>query len=555
MSDKIWFKSYAPNTPEEINPAAYSSLVDLFEQVCVRFKNLPAVTNFGTSLTYAELDELSRDFAAYLQQELGLVKGDRFAIMLPNVLQYYVAMFGALRAGLAVVNINPLYTAAEIITEVTDAKVEHMIVLANFAHTVEKAWPSMAMKRVIVTDIGDLFPFPKSLLFNVVTRFVKKGVPTYHVPESVSFKKALAQGKNYSFSREVLTSEDIAFLQYTGGTTGVPKGAVLTHGNIVANVEQALAWIKSSGLEEGKEVIIAPLPLYHIFSLTVCAFCFLNLGGNAVLITNPRDIIGFIKELAKTPFTVLVGINTLFNAMNQRPEITKLSFAHVKLVITGGMGLQQAVAETWHMLTGNWILQGYGLTEASPIVTINPTNISGFNGSIGLPLPSTDVKILDEQGQEVPLGEEGELCVKGPQVMRGYWNNDQETRAVFTADGWLRTGDMAKLDEKGFVYLIDRKKDMIIVSGFKVYPNEVENVIVTHPGVREAAVVGVINGASGEVVKAFVVRKDPHLTAEEVIAFCRESLTRYKVPHLVEFVDELPKSYVGKILRRELKKN
>lgn len=553
MHPKIWLKNYPLNAPEEINPDAYTSLADLFEQVCSQFGDQTAVSNFGSRLSYTQLDKLSRDFAAYLQQELGLQKGDRFGIMLPNVLQYYVAMFGALRAGLIVVNINPLYTAPELIEEIMDAKAETLIVLANFAQTVEKAWPHTPLKRVLITQIGDLFDFPKSWLYNTVARYVKKMVPQYHIQEAIPFKEALARGKRLDFNKIPLTTEDVAYLQYTGGTTGIPKGAVLTHGNIVANVEQATAWVRTSGLEEGKEIIIVPLPLYHIFSLTVCAFCFLKLGGHAVLITNPRDIPAFIKELARIPYTVLVGINTLFNALLQRPQFRQLSFSSLKLVVTGGMALQKAVADAWFEATGNIIVEGYGLSEASPIVTINPTQLGRFTGSIGLPISSTDVAIRDSAGQDLPIGEEGELCVKGPQVMRGYWNNEVETRLVFTPDGWLKTGDIAKLDADGFVYIVDRKKDMIMVSGFKVYPNEVEAVLVSHPGVLEAAVIGVPGAASGEIVKAFIVRKDPALTESALIAFCRERLTRYKVPHLMEFVNELPKSNVGKILRRELR--
>ncbi len=555
MTQKIWLKNYPPGVPEEIDLQVYSSLADFFTQTCQRYKDHTAVSNFGSTLTYQQLEQLSKQFAAYLQQELGLQKGERLAIMLPNVLQYYVAMFGALCAGLVVVNVNPLYTAPELVEELLDAKVETLIVLANFAHTVEKAYERLPLKQVIVTEIGDLFSFPKSWVFNNVARYIKKMVPNYHIPAAISFKHALARGKHMRLQPVDLTQEDVAYLQYTGGTTGTAKGAILTHGNILANIEQATIWVKTSGLKDGEEIIIVPLPLYHIFSLTVCAFCFLKLGGHAVLITNPRDIPQFIKQLARVPYSVLVGINTLFNALLQHPELKQLSFSKLKLVITGGMPLQQVVADNWHKATGNFILEGYGLTEASPIVTVNPTNIKGFNGSIGLPLSSTDVEIRDvaTDDRTLALGEEGELCVKGPQVMRGYWNNEAETRQAFTQDGWLKTGDIARLDAEGFVYIVDRKKDMILISGFKVYPNEVEAVLASHPGVREAAVIGVANDVSGEAVKAFVVKKDPALTVESILAFCRERLTRYKIPHQIEFVPGLPKSNVGKILRRELR--
>lgn len=553
MSDKFWLKNYPPMVEQEINIDTYSSLVDLFEKTCALFARHPAICNFGTQLTYTQIDKLSEDFAAWLQQELGLEKGDRIAIMLPNVLQYYVAMIGALRAGLVVVNVNPLYTASELAHQLTDSGATVILVMTNFAHTLEAALPNTPIKHVIVTKIGDLFSFPKSVIFNLASRFTKRGVPSWHLPGAIPFKKTLKRGGQLQVQKIILNHQDIAFLQYTGGTTGVAKGAVLTHGNIVANTEQATAWIKSSGLKEGKEIILVPLPLYHIFSLTVCSFCFLKLGGTAVLITNPRDMPALLKVLAKTPYTVFVGINTLFNALLQQPNFAKLSFKTLKLVVTGGMPLQKATAEKWRDITGVSILEGYGLTEASPIITINPTDKIAFKGSIGLPVPSTDIAVRDENNHDVPVGEAGELCVRGPQVMHEYWHNEEETRLAFTEDGWLKTGDIARFDTDGFLYIVDRKKDMISVSGFKVYPKEVEAVIAEHPKVKEVAVIGVPSEASGEAVKAFIVRKDPNLTAHDVMTFCRENLTRYKVPHLVIFMDELPKSNVGKILRRELK--
>jgi long-chain acyl-CoA synthetase len=543
MPQKFWVKSYPLGVPADIDTNAYVSLVDLFEETATRFAQQTAVSNFGSQLTYAALNSLSRDFAAWLQQKSGLKKGDRIAIMLPNTLQYYVAMIGALRAGLVVVNVNPLYTPAELAHQLSDAEVTTILVMANFAHTLETALPDTPIQQVIVTEIGDLFSFPKSFIFNVISSHVKKGVPAWHIPQAIRFKKIVSDGKRLPLQPVTLNHANMAFLQYTGGTTGVAKGAILTHGNIVANVQQAAAWIKSSGLEEGKEIVLVPLPLYHIFSL---------IGSAAVLITNPRDIPSLMRTLAKTPYTVLVGINTLFNALLQQTRFTQLPFSRLKLVVTGGMPLQKKVAEKWCQITGLSILEGYGLTEASPMVAVNPTNKTTFTGSIGLPIPSTDVVLRDDNNQDVLIGEFGELCVKGPQVMLGFWRSEKETQQAFTSDGWLKTGDIARFDADGFLYIVDRKKDMISVSGFKVYPNEVETVLVMHPGIKEAAVVGVPSEATGEAVKAFVVRSDSHLTASDVTSFCKKQLTGYKVPHQVAFVDELPKSSVGKVLRRQL---
>ncbi len=552
MSQKFWVKSYPPGVPAEIDATAYTSLIELFEKTVTQFAHQTAVSNFGSHLTYAELNNLSRDFAAWLQHQSGLKKGDRIAIMLPNTLQYYVAMIGALRAGLVVVNVNPLYTPAELAHQLSDAAVTTILVMANFAHTLEAALPDTPIKQVLITEIGDLFYFPKSLIFNVISSYIKKGVPAWHIPHAIPFKKTLSDGKRLPLQATTLQSADIAFLQYTGGTTGIAKGAMLTHGNIVANVQQADAWIKSSGLEEGKEIVLVPLPLYHIFSLTVCVFCFMKIGGTAVLITNPRDMPSLMRTLAKTPYTVFVGINTLFNALLQQKDFLSLPFARLKLVVTGGMQLQKSVAEKWCEITKLSILEGYGLTEASPMVAVNPTNKTTFTNSIGLPIPSTDVVLRDDDNQDVPLGGCGELCVKGPQVMPGYWRAEKETQRTFTSDGWLKTGDIARFDADGFLYIVDRKKDMISVSGFKVYPNEIEAVLAANPAIKEAAVTGVFSETTGEAVKAFVVRTDPQLTADEVIAFCKKQLTGYKVPHQIAFVDELPKSSVGKILRRQL---
>ncbi len=553
MSEKIWLKNYPPGVPAEIDCHAYESLVDLFEQSCTQFADKPALSNFGTTISYAKLDSLSRDFAAYLQQVLQIPPGERIAIMLPNVMQYYVAMFGALRAGLIVVNVNPLYTPRELTHQLVDAQVTTIIIMANFVETLAQSLPQTSLQQVIVTRLGDLFPFPKATIFNFVLRYIKKQVPACRLPKVIWFKQALSTGKKCKFEKIALTQKDIAYLQYTGGTTGVPKAAVLTHGNMVANAEQAYAWVMASNLQPGKEIIIAPLPLYHIFSLTACALCFFKLGGMAVLITDPRDIKNLVRELENTEFSAIIGINTLFAALLHNRHFRQLNFAKLKLVVAGGMPLQRSIAEQWYQLTHMPILEGYGLTEASPIVTVNTFNSQVFTGSIGLPVPSTDVVIRDDNA-DLPIGVAGELCVKGPQVMKDYWHYPEETKAAFTDDGWLRTGDIAKLDEEGYVYLLDRKKDMILVSGFNVYPNEVEEVLVSHPGVLEAGVVGIPSDTTGEAVKAYIVRQSPALTSKEIIAFCHQHLTGYKIPRVIEFVDELPKSYVGKVLHRKLRK-
>lgn len=553
MSEKIWLKYYPPGVPAEINPRAFGSLVDLLERSCQQFAARPAVSNMGNSLTFAELERLSRQFAAYLQQSLSLNKGDRVAIMLPNILQYYVAMFGILRAGMVVVNINPLYTARELEEELADAKAETIIVMANFAHILQKALPKTEVKHIIVTEIGDLLGVIRGGFVNFVVRHVKKWVPPFHFSYT-SFKSALQTGAQQKFVPAAISLEDTAYLQYTGGTTGIPKGAVLTHANMVANVEQALAWIKGGDvLQFGKEQIIAPLPLYHIMSLTVCALCFLQLGGTVHLITNPRDLTGMIKIMKKIPFSAMVGVNTLFNGLLNHPDFNQLDFSQVKVVVAGGSAVQPSVAQRWQQVTGVPILEGYGLTEASPVVTVNPINLQAFNGSIGLPLPSTDVEVRDNDGQNLPPGGIGELCVKGPQVMSCYWRNEEETKRVFTADGWLKTGDIGRYDEHGYFYIVDRKKDMILVSGFNVYPNEIEAVISRHPGVLEVAVVGVPSATTGEAVAAFVVKKDPQLTEQQLLEYCHNELTGYKIPKHIEFVASLPKSAVGKVLRYELK--
>lgn len=549
--DKRWFEQYQNGVPHEIDPSQYSSLVALFKESCTKYATHTAYSNLGTDISFAKLNELSRDFAAYLQQ-LKLEKGARVAIMMPNLLQYPVALFGILRAGYVVVNTNPLYTSDEVIHQMTDAGAEVIIVLANFAKTVEKALPSIpSLKHVIVTQIGDLFPTVKRVLVNSVVKYIKKMVPPYQIPHAVSFNYALLEGKQATLHHVELNHQDIAFLQYTGGTTGVAKGAILTHGNIVANLLQAYAWIGPSLSEN--EIIVTALPLYHIFSLTANCLTFMKMGAKNILITNPRDMNHFIKELKKSGFTTITGVNTLFNGMLNNPKFKEIDFSTLKLSLSGGMALQKSVALRWREVTKTPILEAYGLTETSPAATINPMSLGEYNGSIGLPLPSTDIVILDDNENEVPIGSSGEICIKGPQVTQGYWNRPDETALVFTKSGYLKTGDIGKMDEEGYIYLVDRKKDMLLVSGFNVYPNEVEQVISMHPGVLEVGVVGIYDQESGERVKACIVRKDPNLTAEEVIAYCREHLTAYKIPKVVEFFNELPKTNVGKILRRALK--
>lgn len=550
--EKIWLKSYPPQIPAEINVDIYQSIVDMFEKSCERYQNAIAFSNLGSKMPYAELEKQSQIFAAFLQQRLGLKKGDRVAIMLPNILQYPVAMFGILRAGLIVVNVNPLYTATELAHQLQDCGAETIIVLANFANVLETALPQTNIKHVIVTEIGDLLGAIKGSLVNLVVKHIKKMVPAWHIPNAITFHQAMQQGQQVNFVKVDVRGDDIAYLQYTGGTTGTAKGAMLTHRNMVANVEQCLTWV-AGGIELKEDTVIIALPLYHIFSLTICCLAFINVGGHGVLITNPRDIKGFIKELSKVPFNIFVGVNTLFNALMHNSEFAKLNFSHLKLNIAGGMAMQTAVAEKWEQMTGKPITEGYGLTEASPVVTINLVNVKKFSSSIGLPIPSTDVKICNENGEEVPMGDVGELFVKGPQVMLGYWQKEAETKNVLSADGWLETGDIVRMDDQGFIYIVDRKKDMIIVSGFNVYPNEVEDVIASHPGVLEVGVIGMPSEQTGEVVKAFIVKKDPNLTEQEILDYAHQKLTRYKVPKIVEFRSELPKSNVGKILRRKLR--
>lgn len=550
--NKVWLQQYQHGVPAEINPDIYSSLVELFNNNCVKFADKPALSNFGSVLTYQEFARLSNCFAAYLQQKLHLKKGDRIALMMPNSLQYPIVLFGVLLAGLVIVNVNPLYTAPEFIHQINDAGAETIIVLANFAHLVAETLPQTKLKNIIVTELGDLFAWPKSLLMNFIVKHVKKMVPAYHFANAIPFKNIMQEGALLNFVPVAVTGDDIAFLQYTGGTTGVAKGAILTHRNMVANVEQVAAWVQPI-LQAGQEKIITALPLYHIFSLTANCLVFLHFGALNILITNPRDIPRFVAELKKTKFTAITGVNTLFNALLNNADFAKVDFSQMKISLGGGAAVQKSVAERWKAVTGRALLEGYGLTETSPVVCVCPMNMTEYNGSIGLPIPSTDITIRDADGKDMPLGEAGELCVKGPQVMRGYWQHPEETKKVFTEDGWLLTGDIAKVDEQGFVYIVDRKKDMILVSGFNVYPNEIEEVIAGFPGVLEVAVIGVPSNNSGEKIKAFVVRKDPGLTADALLQYCRQNLTAYKIPKLIEFRDSLPKSPVGKVLRRLLK--
>jgi len=552
MQSRPWLAQYPAGVPAEIDVDEFPSVVSVLERAISRYRDRPAFANLGKVLTYAEIDETSARFAAYLLGALNLKSGDRVAIMMPNCLQYPIATFGILRAGLTVVNVNPLYTPRELRHQLVDSGASAIVVLDNFAHTVQEVIGETELRHVITTGLGDMLDFPKRGIVNFVIRHVKKMVPDFELPGAVRFRDALEIGARQSLPPIVCAPEDIAFLQYTGGTTGVSKGAMLTHRNLVANMQQAAAWI-SNNLRSGEEVIVTALPLYHIFALTANGLVFTKLGGLNHLITNPRDMRGFVKELSKIPFTAITGVNTLFNGLLNTPGFDKVDFSHLRLTLGGGMAVQRAVADRWKQVTGCTLVEAYGLTETSPAACINPMDISGYNGSIGLPVPSTDACIKGEDGGHLPPETVGELCIKGPQVMRGYWRRPQETAEVIDAEGWLHTGDMARMDERGFFYIVDRKKDMILVSGFNVYPNEVEDVIAMMPGVREVAAVGVPDEKSGEAVKVVIVRKDPALTADQVKAYAREYLTGYKHPRYVEFRDELPKTNVGKILRRELR--
>ena len=552
MGKRFWLQFYPPGIPHDIDVQAFAAVRHILETSCRRFADRPAYSNLGHTLTYAELERLSRAFGAFLQQRLGLQKGDRLAIMLPNVLQYPVALFGAFQAGLTVVNVNPLYTARELEYQLKDSGAAAIVVLVNFAHTLQEALPQTQIRTVITTQLGDLLPTLRRCLVNFVVRRIRKLVPAWRIDGALAFRDTLKAGRHLPLDVVPLSHDDIAFLQYTGGTTGLPKGAMLTHGNMVANLQQASAWL-SQDLTEGGETVITPLPLYHIFSLTANGLTFMKIGGHNILITNPRDLPALVRELSRVRFSVIIGVNTLFNALLNTPGFAQLDFRALKVCLGGGMAVHRAVAERWRQVTGKPLIEAYGLTECAPGVCINPLSSTEYSGSVGLPMPATEVSICDDLDHEVPLGTVGEICVRGPQVMKGYWNRPEETAAALSPDGWLRTGDLGVMDERGYVRITDRKKDMINVSGFNVYPNEVEDVAATHPGVLEVGAVGVPDERSGEVVKLFVVRRDPSLTAADLIEHCRARLTGYKVPKYVEFRAELPKTPIGKVLRRALR--
>jgi long-chain acyl-CoA synthetase len=552
--DRIWLRNYPPGVPAQVDCRAFGSLREVFETSCRRFGDLPAYSNLGTTLSYAELDAASRDFAAYLQQVLGLRKGDRVAIMLPNLLQYPVALFGVLRAGLVVVNVNPQYTPAELEHQLADSGATAILVLENFAHTVQAVLdrnPALELS-VLTTEVGDMLPVLREVITNVVVKYVRKMVPAWTISGATGFNAALREGRGRSLDEVPLEHSDTAFLQYTGGTTGVAKGTVLTHGNLVANLQQLGAWI-AHDLEDGKEVLVCPLPLYHVFALT-SSLMFLKIGSHTVLVTDPRNMEAFLHDLRNHRFTAMIGVNTLYRALLDAPGFGEVDKTRLKLASAGGMAVQRIVAERWAEATGVPLIEGYGLTETSPVVISNPLDIERWTGTIGMPIPSTDAAILDEDGSELPIGEVGEICVRGPQVMAGYWNRPDETEKVFTHDGWLRTGDMGFEDERGYFRITDRKKDMIVVSGFKVFPNQIEDAVALHPGVAEVAAIGVPDEKSGEAVKIVVVRRDPDLTEQALLEHCRRQLTGYKIPRIVEFSSEpLPKSNLGKILRRQLR--
>ncbi len=548
---KVWLNSYPAGVQPEINLNEYASVNEVLARSCRQFPGQPAFQNFGTTMTYAELERRSRAFAAWLQSLSGLREGSRVAVMIPNLLQYPIALFGVLRAGMIVVNVNPLYTARELEHQLKDSGAEAILILENFAHVLEKVLPQTQIRQVVITRMGDLLEPPRRWLINFAVKHIKKMVPPWHIPQAVPFRSTLESGAKLSLNEATPGHDTIALLQYTGGTTGQSKGAILTHGNLIANVLQGAEWSRGR-FGEGREIVVTALPLYHIFSLTVNCLLFTKLGGLNVLITNPRDLRGFVNELKGLPFTAISGVNTLYNGLLHTPGFAELDFRSLKVALGGGAAIHRSVAEHWQAVTGRALVEGYGLTEASPLVTCNP--IGGEEiGTIGVPMPSTELAIRDEENRDLPPGSVGEICVRGPQVMQGYWQRLEETLNVFTADGWLRTGDMGVMDVRGYIRVTDRKKDMILVSGFNVYPNEVEDVIATIPGVMESAVVGVPDRVSGEVVKAFVVVTDAALTPEAVTSFCRQHLTSYKVPKLVEFRSELPKNPIGKVLRRELR--
>ena len=550
--EKVWLKSYPPGMPEEVPDPPFRSVRDLFEQAFEKYPNNAAYTNMGKTLTYAELDRMSMRFACYLQNTLGLTRGERVAIMLPNILQYPVVMCGIFRAGLVVVNVNPLYTARELLHQLKDSGTKCVIILENFAHILEDVIAETSVEHVVVTGIGDLLSWPKSTLTNFMLRYVKKAVPAYKFSNSITFRQALAAGTDQALNEVDIGYADIAYLQYTGGTTGVSKGAMLSHRNMVYNVQQTISW--QADAYEGVEqiIIITALPLYHIFSLQGNCLTGMAQGGENILITNPRDFEGFAKEIAKFEFNMFTAVNTMFAALMDTPSFSAVDFSNLRVCIGGGMAVQPAIAKEWKEKTGNTILQGYGLTETSPAAIVCRID-EAFTGTIGLPIPSTEVIIASDDGNPLPVGEIGEICIRGPQVMEGYWQRPAETAEVMLPGGWLRTGDVGRMDEGGYVFIEDRKKDMILVSGFNVYPNEIENVIVEMDGVLEAAAIGLPDERSGEIVKIFVVRKDDSVTEQDIIDHCKANLTNYKRPRIVEFRDDLPKTNVGKILRRALR--
>ncbi len=547
-----WLKFYPKGIPADINPDAYPSLADLMDEAFSRFPDRPAYACLGKEITFGELDKLSMQFASFLQNDLGLQKGDRLAIQMPNLLQYPVAMFGALRAGLTVVNTNPLYTPREMQHQFKDSGATAIVILANFAANLEKILPQTDIKHVIVTQVGDLLGFPKKLLVNAVLKYVKKLVPAYQLPGAISFGDALSRGNRYAMQPVSITGQDLAFIQYTGGTTGVSKGAMLTHRNIIANVEGQDVWMSPAGIPAGQGISVAALPLYHVYALTTNALAALKTGTMNLLITNPRDMNAFIDDLKKYKVTAFTGVNTLYNGLLHHPRIGEVDFSRLRVTSAGGMALQTPVAEGWKKLTGNTPAEGYGLSETSPVLCSNPITDANRVGTIGVPWPSTTMKLVKDDGTEAALGEPGEIWAKGPQVFAGYYNRPDETAKVMD-DGWFKTGDIGVMDKDGYFKIVDRKKDMILVSGFNVYPNEIEDVVAQCPGVLEVACIGVPDAKSTEVVKVFVVKKDPDLTADTIKAFCRENLTPYKVPKIIEFRTELPKTNVGKILRRALR--
>ena len=551
--EPIWLKSYSPEVPKTVDLDPDESLADIFAHVCKTFPQRPAFANFGKKLSFADLNELSGRFAAYLQTELALTRGDRVAIMMPNLLQYPVALFGALRAGLVVVNLNPLYTSHELHHHLNDCGARAIVVVANSVHELAAVVAETPVEHVLVTEIGDLLGFPKRPLVNFVVRYIKRLVPSYDLPTAKPFSDALRQDGPAFVPPADLTGTDLAFLQYTGGTTGVAKGAMLTHANMVANTRQMNTWFAAHWVV-GEEIVITALPLYHVYALTCNCFTYFAKGGLNVLITDPRDTKGMIREMRKWKFTAITGVNTLYQRLVEHPLLPSVNFDALKVASAGGMAVLQATAKKWTALTGKEILEGYGLSETSPVLTSNPADIDGYNGSIGLPIPNTDISLRNEEGNEVPIGEMGEICAKGPQVMAGYWKNPEATAAAMTDDGYFKTGDLATVDENGFFWIVDRKKDMILVSGFNVYPNEIENVLTQHPDILETACIGIFDDRSNEAVKVFVVlRSGAKLTEREIRDYAKEFLTPYKVPRYVEFRDELPKSNVGKILRRELR--